>query len=254
MKIHCIELPETFAEVELYPVADMHIGDMLSQVKEFENFTGFMLDQPNRYILLLGDTINNNLKTSVGSVYEDILSPSQQKKKAKELLRPLAKRIIASVSGNHEYRTKRESDQDIAEDIAEALDIPYFPDSVYIKLTFGKKNKNGKRQCYTIYAYHGSGGGSTLGNALNNIENLSKTIYADIYMAGHTHKKVAGKELFLMPDLQNNIIREQEQLFVNAASWLKWGGYARRKGMRPQARGSSPVILDGKEKRMIGTV
>lgn len=253
LKILCVELPEDFAEVELYPVSDLHIGDILSRIDEFEQFTDYILREPNRYILLLGDIINNNLKHSAGSVYEDIIPPHQQKKKAKELLKPLARRTIALVGGNHEYRTKKDTDQDISEDIAEYLNVPYYCDAVYIKLTFGRKY-NGKRQCYSIYALHGFAGGRTSGNALNRVEELSKGIYADIYITGHTHKKIAHKALFMLPDLQNNVLRENEQLFINTASWMTFGGYGKRKGMRPQARGSVPIRLSGREKSMTGTV
>jgi UDP-2,3-diacylglucosamine pyrophosphatase LpxH len=252
-KILPVELSEEFDELELYAVADVHIGERESRLEDFERFIDFILDKPNRYVLILGDIINNNLKNSVGSVYEDTIPPSQQKKKAKQLLKRLQSRIIAIVSGNHEFRSHKDTDQDITEDIAEYLDVPYSPDVIYIKLTFGKK-QNGKRQCYTIYATHGFAGGRTPGNALNRLEDLSKNIEAEIYIVGHTHKKIAHKAMFHKPDLQNNVIREVEQLFINTASWVSYGGYAKRKGMRPQARGAAPIKLGGREKYIEGVV
>ena len=246
-KILCKELSEDFETVELFPLADLHIGDILTRIDEFDTFSKMILKEPNRYIIINGDIFNNNLKNSLGSVYEDIIPPSQQRKEGKKRLLPLKDRILCVNSGNHEGRTKKEADVDISEDLADYLGVPYNEDETLMKLTFGKKY-NQKRQSYSIYATHGRCGGRRPGNKVNNMEMYSMNILADVYIFAHGHTKLGYKPVFRVPDLYNNVIREIEQLFVMSGAWQSYGGYGKRGGYRPQSRGSFPIILHGKNK------
>jgi len=253
MDIITKELPDHFERLELFPVNDIHLGDALSQEKKFHNFINMIQQEENRYLVLIGDLINNNLKTSVGSCYDDTMPPSQQKKEMRKMLEPVKDRILCMVSGNHEMRTKKEADQDVTEDIAEWLRVPYSEDKAILKLSFGKK-PNGKRQVYIIYMVHGWTGGRKTGRALDNIEDLAKVVLADVYIAGHAHKRAAEKPTFFLPDLYNNKVRQIEQLFALSAGWLDYGGYAARGGMRPQVTGSSPIYLESRIKQAVALV
>ena len=253
MDIIQVDLPESLNRIELYPLADIHLGDTLLKDKQFCDFIQMILTEENRYIICNGDLISNNLKNSIGSVYEDTIPPSQQKKEIRRMLEPAKDRILAMTSGNHERRSKKEADQDITEDIAEWLGVPYREEAALIKLSFGKK-ENGKRQVYTIYATHGWAGGRKPGNAINNIEDLSKNVFADIYLVGHAHKRIAHRALYYLPDLYNNQVREIEQLYVSSSAWLEYGGYASHKGMRPQVSGTSPIYLESKVKQAVALV
>lgn len=204
--------------------------------------------EPNRYVIVCGDIINNNLKNSVGSVYEDIIRPSDQKKLAKELLSQIQDRILVMVSGNHEDRSKKETDQDATEDMADYLRVPYREEDAVVKVAF--RYESGKSEnTFSIYVTHGSGGGKKPGSALNNVEALSMNILCDVYIVGHSHKKIGHKALFRIPDFINNVIREIEQLYVVSASWMNYGGYGKKKAYRPQARGSVPINLEGRSKK-----
>lgn len=241
-------------EVELYPVSDMHIGDLLFMHWEFHRFANFILEEENRFVLVNGDLINNNLVNSQGSPYEDIMTPNDQKKEAIRLLGLMKGRLVALNGGNHEWRTKKNVGLDVSEEIADQLGVPYTEDESFIKVSVGKRPNNGKKYVYTIYMTHGSGGGKKAGGTLNNMEDLSKNIFADIYVVGHGHKRIGHKAVFRLPDLRNGKITEIEQLYVSAAGWLKFGGYPVRKMYRPQVRGSHPITLHGTRKEATTTI
>ena len=241
-------------KVDIYAVSDMHTGDILFHHVEFHRFSEFILEKDNRFILINGDIMNNNLANSVGSSFEDIIPPNDQKKEVRRLLMPLRDRIVAMTGGNHEARTKKNAGLDITEEIAEHLGVPYSEDEVFVKVSLGKRSENGKKYIYTIYMTHGNGGGKKAGGTLNNLEDLSKNILADIYIVGHGHKRIGHKALFRYPDLRNNKIIEMPQLYTSAAGWLKYGGYPVRKMYRPQVRGAHPITLYGDRKEMTTTI
>jgi predicted phosphodiesterase len=231
----------------------LHVGDILFNHVEFFRFTEFILEKPNRLVLLNGDIINNNLTNSAGSPFDDIISPNDQKKEAKRMLLPIRERIKACTGGNHEGRTKQNAGLDVTEEMAEALGVPYNEDEVFVKFMIGKR-PNAKKFIYTLYMTHGNGGGRRPGNKLNNLEDLSKNILADIYVVGHGHARIGHKPIFRYPDLRNNKIVEMEQLFTMSAGWLKYGGYPVRKMMRPQVRGAHPITISGTHKEATTTI
>lgn len=252
MDIIEIKLPKEFETVEIYPLSDLHIGDPKVDKRLFREFIKHILEKPNRFLIYNGDNMNNAIKSSVSNVYNEEMTPREQKKWLKENLKPVADRFLAFVAGNHEERTAKETDQSVVEDIAEYLgkaDV-YRDDEAYIKLIFGKRASSGSQMCYTIYVVHGCGGGRRPGSALNNIELLALGTEADIYVMGHVHEKIAHKNAVRRPDLRNNNILEQERLFVVSSHWSKFGGYAARKMFTPSAKGSVPIILYSGVKRM----
>jgi len=244
-------LSDKFKTIELYPLADLHIGDPKTDTVLFHKFVVHILDKPNRFIVVNGDISNNAIKSSISNVYNESMPPREQKKWLKYELECIKDRILAMTDGNHEYRTSKDSDQHIIEDIADHLGIGhvYRQDEAVIKITFGRQKENSKRAVYTIYMTHGTGGGKRPGSAINNLELLGLSIDTDIYIVGHTHKKFAYKNSFRKIDIRNNVIRTVERLFVSSSAWQDFGGYATRKMLIPSAKGALPIILHGTEKK-----
>lgn len=165
---------------------------------------------------------------------------------------PIRERILTLNIGNHEYRTKKLAGQDVGEEIAEALGVPYGEDESFLKLCVGEtehsRTARRKSNIYHIYLTHGCSGGKRPGAVLNNVEDLSKNILADVYMVGHAHRKIGHKAAFRHFDNRTSKIIEMDQLYVVAAGWLQYGGYSVRKSLRPQVRGAHPVTLWGTHK------
>ena len=251
MRIVECNLSREFEKVEILPLADLHMGDSKLKREMFDEFIDYVLAEPYRYVLCGGDLMNNAIKSSVSNIYEECMTPSQQKKSLKKELSPIKDRILVMVEGNHEARTSKETDQSPMEDIAEFLNVPYCEDEVILKVTFGKvRGKEGKRQCYTIYTTHGNGGGKRPGSAINNIELVALGTEAHVFIMGHIHKKIAYKHGYRKIDLRNNKIIECERLFVFTSHWSGFGGYAAKKLFTPSSLGTVPVILYGHKKKM----
>lgn len=109
--------------IVVYPIADVHYGSIDHQNKEWEAFINHVENTPNVYLLLAGDLINNNTRSSVGSPWDDTVRPREQKTRMVEYLLPLKDRILCCVSGNHERRSLKDADDDPTYDIMTKLDL-----------------------------------------------------------------------------------------------------------------------------------
>ena len=92
-------------DIRIYPIADVHFGAIECMEGEWQRFCNNLLSDPNAYVVLCGDLINNATRSSVSNVFEDRLRPREQKKLMAELLTPLKDRILCALPGNHERRS-----------------------------------------------------------------------------------------------------------------------------------------------------
>lgn len=147
-KIISHQLSTEFNTLEIYPLTDLHIGDKKTDVKIFREFINFIKAEPNRYVTVQGDLMNNATKSSVSNVYEEIMNPQEQKKWLIVELREIKDRILCIVPGNHEERSTKDVDNHPLEDVAIALGLEdlYFHDGAFVKVSFGKRLKTAKRQ------------------------------------------------------------------------------------------------------------
>jgi len=243
------DLPDTLNKLKLYAISDLHVGEKSFDKQRFRNFVKMIEEDKEAYCVLAGDLLNNAIVTSVSDVYSEEMSPSRALKWLKSELKPISNKILAVVIGNHSRRSVKLVDIDPIESLCEALQILplYSPNEVYVKLTFGKNGRH--KQMYGIYITHGSSGGKTLGGALSNVEKLCMSVNADIYICGHAHKKVAGKNEHRYVDMIHEKITERERLFIISSHWAKYfGGYASRMCLTPSAKGAVPIILYSKRK------
>lgn len=246
------EFSRQWDTMEIYPLNDLHIGDVKTDLTLFRQFTKFILEEENRFLILNGDLMNNAIKSSVSNVYRETISPQEQKKWLIHELRPVSHRILAITGGNHENRTKKESDVDLTEDIAIALNLEHVYDEecVFVKISFGRSTKNQKVTTYVIHATHGAGGGKMIGSALNNLESYGMCYEGvDVFLMGHVHGRVATRSNKIIIDPRNNVIIEKEILYVIASAWQDFGGYAMKNMLRPRCKGKTPIILYGREKK-----
>ena len=72
-------LPEC-REARLYVIGDLHVGAIEANIKGWEQFVQKILQDKNAYIVILGDMMNNAIKTCVSNVYEEVLRPREQKR------------------------------------------------------------------------------------------------------------------------------------------------------------------------------
>lgn len=233
----------TTKQVKIIPIFDMHIGAKEFKRSEFLDFIKQYKDDPDAYFVLGGDIINNGIKSSVSNSYNETIRPSDQKKQAIELLYPIKDKIICAVSGNHEQRSRKETDDDIIYDICSKLDIDnvYREDIGFIFLKVPKKSNSKRYNTYTIAVTHGI-------KSLNNVSKFALGVSGlDIIIVGHTHKPSdTPQSRFVMVKRTCKVKKENFSVVV-ASSWLEWGDYASRAMLLPTARVKQEIILGDDE-------
>lgn len=238
-------------DLHIYPISDVHLGAAEHMTREWELFCLTLKNDPNAYILLGGDMINNSTRTSVGSgVYTDVMRPREQKKIMCKMLEPLADRILACVSGNHCQRSSKDVDEDIMYDIMCKLDLEhlYRESMAFIKVQIGNIKGDGKSNpTYSIMLSHGAGGGMLTGSAVNRVERFGYAIDGvDLVVTGHTHKPFVTQPAKIKVDLLNNKVSVKPFKCVTATSWLNYGGYAAQKMLTPSSYAPQVITLGGK--------
>lgn len=247
--------------IKVYPVSDVHLGSILHDKEGWQAFCR-RVEREAAYLILGGDLINNNTRNAAGSPFEDYIRPREQKKMMVEMLTPIKDKILCAVSGNHEARTARDTDQDIMGDIMCKLDMEdyYAEDIAFLKLEIGRRvTRDIPITSYTMAVTHGSGGGIYTGATVNRNERFGYTIEGiDALIVGHTHKGTISKPKKIVVDSNNNVIRTKQLVVVSCTAWQHYGGYAARKMLLPSSESDheqpQTLLLCGKKTKRITTV
>lgn len=241
-------------DITIYPIADIHLGAMEHKEAAWREFRTKLLSEENSYVVLGGDLINNGIKSSVSSVYDETIRPREQKKLMVEMLSPMKDKILCAVSGNHERRSSKEVDDDIIYDVMCKLDIEerYRENIAFLKIQFGTPRANGsKNPTYILAVTHGSGSGVLTGSAVNKGEKFGYVLDGvDALIIGHSHKAFATIPAKLKVDPQHDKVLLRPFKVVSCSSWLDYGGYAVQKNLLPAMHVDEKLILCANEKKM----
>lgn len=246
MNIIQMELCSDQGEIVVVPLGDFHIGSDGFNTALLKDTIAEILDHDNWYAVLGGDYIQNNIFKKFDGIFEEI-SPMTQLALAKEYLMPLAVpdekhpfgRILCMVEGNHEARTTNDAGLSPAQILCSALsqcgnglekrysDTECF---LFISTPFkGKKRESQSRVGYTIDVTHGTGGGATMGSAMNALVRMCNRLSGCMcYIMFHHHKPMIAKQDHLHA-YQGKVERETQLLVMGNA--FADGKYAERKSM-----------------------
>ena len=64
-------------DITIIPLADVHLGSAECMEQEFIKFIDTVKETPNTYLAVLGDLLDNGIKSSVSNTYKQVMSPSQ---------------------------------------------------------------------------------------------------------------------------------------------------------------------------------
>lgn len=237
-------------DITIIPIADVHIGDKLSNLKLLREVLERIKREPNTYTIINGDLCNTALKNSKSDVYSDSISPMKQVLKATELLEEIKDKILVITTGNHEDRIAKETNIDITRLIAKQLGIEdkYASGWWYLYLTFGEDIKK-RPITYGITGIHGYGGGRKSGGKINRLEDMSQVVLADLYLMSHTHKPISTKSCIYIPYYQSKALSKQEMYYLMTNSFLESDdGYAEKMGFPPSNTSITEARLGGKKK------
>ena len=249
MKVIKRDLGEQFKRIKLLCLSDFHIGDELCNLKLIKDVLSEIKDSPNTFIILNGDLMNNSTKSSVGDVYSEQMTPTEQILYLCDLLEPIKDRILCIATGNHEQRTQKNDGVDIIRLVSKQLGIEdrYSNGWWYIYLTLGMGNKH-RPIMYTITGIHGYGGGRKNGGKINNLVEMSDKVIADIYVMGHTHTPIMTRNSIYVPDYQHRSLVKKDKYYLMTNSFLEYGGYGERYGFTPSTTEHQEIELDGTKK------
>ena len=218
-------------EIGLAVCCDWHHGSKTSNLKAIQTWVDMIRDN-QWYVLLMGDLTENATLGSVGSVFEQTITPQEQVDEVAEILMPVKDYILGSISGNHGMRTVKLTGLDPDMILAAKLGCPYFGYCVRGRIQVGSAH-------WVVVGHHGSGGGILKGSKLNMVEKLAR-IYpmADLYLMAHAHADLHASDSVMHISLNKGKAIQTEQLrrFSGCGSLLAYGGsYAEAKLFPPAA-------------------
>lgn len=237
-----------YPTVTIYPVGDLHLGSIGCNERAWADFCSFIQNEPDSYIIIVGDLLDNTTRnTKFANPFESRYRPLEQKNILAEYLKPLTEKMVAAVSGNHEQRTYKESDQDILYDVLCRLNIEtiFRSGTAFLHLQIGERiGGNAKRamQSYNIVVTHGTGGGKLAGSAINNQQRFAYCCEgADILISGHTHAPSITKPSRIVFDPMKKEIRTEPFVCLQSSSWLNYIGYPLQKMLPPQTAWNNDI-------------
>lgn len=245
-------------DLTIYPVSDVHLGAAEHMEGAWREFRTKVLSEPDSYLVLAGDLLNNCTRSSVSNIFEETMRPREAKRLMVEMLLPLRDRILCAVPGNHEGRSGKDADDDPMYDIMAKLDLEdvYRENIAFLKIQMGDPKGDGtKNPTYMFVVTHGAGGGMLTGGALNRAERFGYAIDgADVLVVGHTHKPFVSPPFKIKIDPYNNKVTTKPFRVVSCASWMEYGGYAARKMLQPSGHVSETILLGGNRKEIKVTI
>jgi len=239
--------------IKIYPISDLHIGSAECQVKRWEAFKKQLLSEPDSYITIAGDMMNNATRSSVSNIFEETMRPREQKIWLAEQLSDISDHILCVTSGNHENRSVKDADDNPLYDVCCKLNIEhkFRENAAFMIIRMGEKNGNGlNNPTYTACVTHSTGGGIYTGAAVNRNERFGMMIDGlDILITGHVHKGIITKPQKLVFDSNNKKVSFKDFTVVSSTAWLTYGGYALRKMLTPASNTLQTLVLERKYKQ-----
>ena len=236
--------------IRLVPIGDIHVGDRHADLKMVEAMIEKIRADSDCYAVLCGDLMNTAIQGGKSDIYHEEMPPEDQIDTCAELLDPIKDRILAITPGNHEERISKQAGADTTRRLASELGLKsvYRPEAALVYIRTGK-SRHGSHIVYSLYINHGHGGGGRrAGSKFNSLQDLGYVIDADIIIAGHTHMPGTFRTSQIRCIPQTGTADIHEQVFVNTASSLRYGGYGMRGGYQPPSNRYPIIELSGTEK------
>lgn len=243
------ELDTEFMDISIPPISDAHYGNPLFSLNHFSRTLKFLV-KSNAYSFLNGDLCESTLRTSKGEIYTQVGSPETQRDDISEMLYPYREKLLGAVDGNHEDRIWKEAGIHIMRDIAKNLGIPYRPEGLLHKISFGRGNNGMPNKPFVFWFYqtHGYGGARTKAAKAVKVERTSAWIHADFYAMSHDHVVNVAPDIYLLPDPRTRVeknskgeetgfkvgrVKAHRKMLIKTNAYLKWGGYSEFGGFPP---------------------
>jgi len=241
-----VQLPNSFVDgrIRIVPIFDVHLGHVAHRKEKFLSYLRWIEENPNIYVILGGDIMENALDDGRGMSYEST-NPQSQIDLCEKLLSRIAHKILCSTVGNHEWRTYKKSGIDPMRFLCSRLEIPYFDGPVFMSVSANSYT-------WLFYIFHGRSNAQTKGGKLNAAQAAKRfTGLIHFLVSGHTHDPQVNPETLISIDYEHARLKYTTQWTVVAQSFLGWKNtYAYRAGYPPPGRGGVTMeVFDNGEYR-----
>lgn len=233
-----VEVPDSWDKIQIAPLYDVHIGSGHHDAELFQKHLAWIAKTPTALTFNGGDMVENATKDSPGaSVIVQRGTPNEQLFRAAKTLTKIQHKMLFAIPGNHEDRTFNVAGLDGAEQLAEHLQIPYFPDYCFLLIKW-------RGNSFRICAHHGSGAAQTPGAQRNAARKDMPWSHFDIFWTGHLHQPMMDVVFQIDFDQKTGSTFERNAIVIISPSYVKyWGSYAAKKRMSPGQRGLGVVTL-----------
>ncbi|MBU0846653.1 hypothetical protein KKH23_05635 [Patescibacteria group bacterium] len=212
-------------EFRLYPIGDVHIGNKQCEERRLKELVKLIQDDPMAYWIGLGDYAefisNDDPRWDVDDLADWLFTRMALRDIARaevvrflEIVEPIKEKCLGAVSGNHEDSIFRHSEVDpygsVIEGLADGKHAHRLDHRGMIVWHF--KRGGSTSWPMKIFVTHGSGGGSSKGNAGNKLGKLAEQVDGvDLVIMGHLHD----------PDIKTMIVHrtgktESKRVLVHA--------------------------------------
>lgn len=241
----CVKIKLNCDKIQLIGFGDLHIGARTYDEKKATEIRNYIKEE-NVLWIGMGDFVECATKRSVGAgVYEQIMNPKEQINYLRDFLKPIAKKCIGFVKGNHEERAFKDNGIDIPDILCYELEMPYCGWECFGSIC-------GNHKAYKFYAVHSYMSNKTGGLALNAIERDIEKMFGNfqIIMRGHTHKNVVHIADYFEIDSRNNMVMVRPRVQLITGHYLKRAGsYASARPIRGDPPGTIALELDLRRKK-----
>lgn len=222
--------------IELFAITDVQFGHLSCNVPKLIEYVDWVLKEPNRFVLLLGDLIDAATSISIASPYENTEDPQGQVYRLVELLMPLRHRVLGYVGGNHERRGCK-TFGDLGHLIATLLKVPYSSGKQFLDIHYGNHTP------FKNSLWHGGSGSRTKGAKAQMLHRFMSQGDAQCYWVGHLHDVVVLYDW--RESRKAGRIHLEKFCGVMSSSFLEhYGTYAETAGMAPSDTMMGRVILE----------
>lgn len=234
--------------IEIYPLHDIHRGNVMHNIKTWEAHKKYILANPYRYVIWVGDMMENATRNSKSDVFYQTEPPHEQKYWLRDQFIELRERTIAILPGNHENRSNKDAGMFPVYDAAvmAGLEDRYRQSFMFVDVGVGDRRnttRGTKQVHYVGYCVH---------KATNQVKfSSADTIDGiDFFLSGHDHNPADRPRGRLCYDSHNKKITQRSVETINCGSFMDYGGYAAEGAYRPGSLKHYCLVLDGTSKRI----
>ncbi len=228
-----VDLPSWQTEIIIQPFGDVHRHEPGCDEPRWHRFLKWARENhtPHTYYIGMGDTEGFMSKSERKKVRDadlhdstvaalDGLADTWHNRMLGEL-EFMRGNLLGLVQGNHDWTY--ENGQTGTQRLAEALGCKWLGGVGYVRMsvTFGN---TGTRQSIDIVAVHGRAGGKLSGTSINQVEDLTLIFPdADIYIAGHDHRRYAvPRSVLHITSAKDGLeVQQKRQWLCRSGSFLK---------------------------------